>query len=98
MPLSLVAMASFFVAVFTQDDPSGRRGPGGHVHPARGTAGHAIRQAAGELPLWEAALGIALVLATIAAAIPLAGRIYAGGALFTRGRLKLREAYARAGE
>ena len=98
MPLSLVAMASFFVAVFTQDDPSGVAARVATFIPPAAPLVMPIRQAAGELPLWEAALGIALVLATIAAAIPLAGRIYAGGALFTRGRLKLRDAYARASE
>jgi ABC-2 type transport system permease protein len=98
MPLSLLAMASFFVAVFTQDDPSGVAARVATFIPPAAPLVMPIRQAAGELPLWEAALGIALVLATIAAAIPLAGRIYAGGALFTRGRLKLRDAYARASE
>jgi ABC-2 type transport system permease protein len=98
MPLTLLTMTGFFAAVFAQEDPSGMVARAATVFPPSAPLVMPIRQAAGELPLGEAALGIALVLATIAAAIPLAGRIYAGGALFTRGRLKLRDAYARAGE
>jgi len=94
MPLSLLTMTGFFAAIFAQEDPTGVVARVGTFFPPSAPLVMPIRQAAGELPLWEAALGVALVLATIAVAIPLAGRIYAGGALFTRGRLRLRDAYA----
>lgn len=98
MPLSLLTMTGFFAAIFAQEDPSGVVARAATFFPLSAPFVMPIRQAAGELPLWEAAVGVGLVLATIAVAIPLAGRIYAGGALFTRGRLKLRDAYARASE
>jgi energy-coupling factor transporter ATP-binding protein EcfA2 len=98
MPLSLLTMTGFFAAIFAQEDPTGVVARVGTFFPPSAPLVMPIRQAAGELPLWEAALGVALVLATIAVAIPLAGRIYAGGALFTRGRLRLRDAFARASE
>ena len=94
MPLSLLTMTGFFAAIFAQEDPTGVVARVGTFFPPSAPLVMPIRQAAGELPLWEAAVGVALVLATIAVAIPLAGRIYAGGALFTRGRLRLRDAYA----
>ena len=53
-----------------------------------------IRMAAGEVPAWEVAVVTALVLVTIVVVVRLAARIYAGGALRTRGRIKLREAIA----
>lgn len=98
MPLSLLTMTGFFAAIFAQEDPTGAVARAATFFPPSAPLVMPIRQAAGELPLWEATLGIALILATIAIAVPLVGRIYAGGALFTRGRLKLRDAYARASE
>ena len=98
MPLTLLTVTGFFAAVFAQEDPTGVVARAATFFPPSAPLVMPIRQAAGELPLWEAAVGVALVLATIAVAIPLAGRIYAGGALFTRGRLKLRDAYARASD
>jgi ABC-2 type transport system permease protein len=97
MPLSLVTMAAFFAALFAQEDPSGAVARAATFFPPSAPLVMPMRSAAGELPLWEAALGVALVVATIAVAVPVAGRIYAGGALFTRGRLRVRDAYARAG-
>jgi ABC-2 type transport system permease protein len=53
-----------------------------------------IRMAAGEVPAWEAVAVIALVVATVAVVVRLAARVYTGGALRTRGRIKLKEALA----
>ena len=51
-----------------------------------------IRMAAGEVSAWEVAVVTTIVLATIVVVVRLAARIYAGGAMRTRGRIKLREA------
>ncbi len=51
-----------------------------------------IRVAAGEVELWEVLVSVAIVLASIVAAMKLAGRVYAGGAMHLRGQLKVRQA------
>ena len=76
MPLSLVTMAAFFAALFAQEDPSGAVARVATFFPPSAPLVMPMRSAAGELPLWEAALGVALVVATIAVAVPVAGRIY----------------------
>jgi ABC-2 type transport system permease protein len=96
LPITLVAMAAFFAAVFAGGDPGGVVARVATFVPPAAPLVLPVRAAAGELPLWEAAVGVSLVLATIAVAVPLAARIYAGGALFTRGPLKVRAALARA--
>ena len=89
-------MSAFFAAIFTAEDPGGVVGRVATFVPPAAPLVMPVRAAAGELPLWEGLVGVALVLATIAIIVPLAARIYAGGALFTRGQLKLRAALARA--
>ena len=53
-----------------------------------------VRMASGGVPAWEALAVIALDLLTVAVVVRLAARIYSGGALRTRGRIKLKEALA----
>ena len=55
-----------------------------------------IRMAAGAVGPAQVALAAGLVAVTIVASMALAARAYAGGALATRGRIKLRDALARA--
>ncbi len=55
-----------------------------------------IRMASGEVPAGEAVAVTALVLVTVVIVVRLAARIYSGGALRTRGRIKLKEALAAA--
>ncbi len=56
-----------------------------------------VRMASGEVSAAEAVAVIGLALATVVVVVRLAGRIYSGGALRTRGRIKLKEALADAG-
>jgi ABC-2 type transport system permease protein len=51
-----------------------------------------VRQAAGDVALWEIALSVVLMLVAIALLVRLGGRIYAGALLRTSGKTKLREA------
>ena len=51
-----------------------------------------VRQAAGDVPLWETALAVVLMLVAIALIVRLGGRVYAGALLRTGGKTKLREA------
>jgi len=56
-----------------------------------------VRIANGSVPWWQLGLSVVLMLATICGMVLLAGRIYAGAALRTGGRVKLKEAW-RGGE
>jgi ABC-2 type transport system permease protein len=51
-----------------------------------------VRQAAGNVALWEIALAVVLMLAAIALVVRLGGRVYAGALLRTGGKIKMREA------
>ena len=51
-----------------------------------------VRQASGDVALWEVALAVVIMLAAIALIVRLGGRIYAGALLRTSGKTKLREA------
>jgi ABC-2 type transport system permease protein len=51
-----------------------------------------VRQAAGQVALWEMALAVVLMLVAIGLIVRLGGRIYAGALLRTSGKTKLREA------
>jgi ABC-2 type transport system permease protein len=51
-----------------------------------------VRQAAGDVALWEMALAVVLMLVAIGLIVRLGGRVYAGALLRTSGKTKLREA------
>jgi ABC-2 type transport system permease protein len=94
-PISLVAMGGFFAAVATSGDPEGLIARIATYVPVAAPMVLPIRSAAGALPLWEAALSVVLVLLSTVLMVRLTARIYAGGVLFTRGPLKMRDALAR---
>ena len=83
-------------AIFTSGDPGGIVARVATFVPPAAPMVLPVRAAAGELPMWEAVAGVGLVVATIAVVVPLAARIYAGGALFTKGQIKLRTALSQA--
>ena len=96
MPISLVAMAAFFAAIFSTGEPAGILARVSTFVPPAAPLVLPIRIAANEVAAWEVAAGAVVVAATIAVLVPLTARIYAGGVLFTRGTLGLRDALARA--
>ena len=53
-----------------------------------------IRMASGEASAGEAAMVVVAVLVTVVVVVRVAARVYSGGALRTRGRIKLKEALA----
>lgn len=91
-PITLVAMASFFVALGSGDDPSGPVARIATFVPFSAPLILPIRIAAGEVGPGEVALSVAIVLISILGAIALAARVYGNGALQLRGPLKLRQA------
>lgn len=96
-PVTLVAIMSFFAAMFATGDPGGTAARISTFLPPAAPMVLPIRSAAGELALWEAGLSVALVLVATLGAVWLAGRVYAGSALNVRGPMKLREALSRSG-
>ncbi|HEY8525948.1 MAG TPA: ABC transporter permease [Acidimicrobiales bacterium] len=97
-PITLVAMGGFFAALAAGNDPEGVVAQVATFVPVAAPMVLPIRSAAGALPAWQAVGAVALVLATAGLVVRLAARVYAGGALFTRGQLPVRDALARAGD
>jgi ABC-2 type transport system permease protein len=93
-PITFVIMAGYVGTIAAAGDPSSAVARVTSFVPVWTPLVMPIRMAAGEAAAWEVAVVTALVLVTIVVVVRLAGRIYAGGALRTRGRIKLREAYS----
>ena len=91
-PLTFLAMGSFFAASVAGGDPGGQVASVATFIPFSAPMVLPIRVAAGEIELWAVAASVAIVLASIAGAMWLAARVYAGGVLHLRGVLKVRDA------
>jgi ABC-2 type transport system permease protein len=94
MPTTLVLVAAFVVGIQASANPDGTLARVTSLVPGLSPLVMPVRQAAGEVPAWEVALAVVLMLAAIALIVRLGGRIYAGALLRTGGKLKMREALA----
>jgi ABC-2 type transport system permease protein len=92
MPTTLVLVAAFVVGIQASADPDGTLATVTSFVPGLSQMVMPVRQAAGNVPLWEIVLAVVLMLAAIALIVRLGGRIYAGALLRTGGKTKLREA------
>lgn len=92
MPTTLVLVAAFVVGIQASADPDGTLARITSLVPGLSPLVMPVRQAAGEVAIWEIGLAVVLMLAAIALIIRLGGRIYAGALLRTGGKLKVREA------
>jgi ABC-2 type transport system permease protein len=92
MPTTLVLVAAFVVGIQASADPDGTLARVTSLVPGLSPLVMPVRQAAGEVALWEVGLAVVLMLAAIALIVRLGGRIYAGALLRTGGKLKMREA------
>lgn len=92
MPTTLVLVAAFVVGIQAASDPGGALARITSYVPGLSPLVMPVRQAAGEVALWELALAVVLMLAAIALIVRLGGRIYAGALLRTGGKIKVREA------
>jgi len=90
--LTFLAVGSLFAAMTTGGDPSGPVARVATFIPFSAPMVLPIRVAAGAVGLGTVLVSVAIVLACIVAAMALAARVYAGGALHLRGQLKLRNA------
>jgi ABC-2 type transport system permease protein len=92
MPTTLVLVVAFVVGIQASADPDGTLAVVTSYVPGLSPLVMPVRQAAGDVALWEIALAIAAMLVAIAVIVRIGGRIYAGALLRTGGRTKLREA------
>jgi len=91
-PITFLIMAGYIGTVAAAGDPGGAVARVTSFFPFWAPLVMPIRMAAGEATAGEVVIVTALVLVTAVVVVRLAARIYAGGALRTRGRIKLREA------
>ena len=93
LPLSLTAVAGFFVSIISLSNPTGPVAVIGTLVPLTAPFVVPVRAALGAIPVWQYLLAMVLTSATIVALVFAAGRIYSGALLRFGGRTKLREAW-----
>lgn len=93
LPLSLTAVAGFFVSVVSLSNPTGPVAVIGTLVPLTAPFVVPVRAALQAIPVWQYLLSVVLTSATIVALVFAAGRIYTGALLRFGGRTKLREAW-----
>ncbi len=91
-PASLVLVAGFIVAIQAASDPESTLAVVTSYVPGLSPMVMPVRQAAGDVALWEVAVAVLLMLVAIALVVRLGGRVYSGALLRTGGRTKLKEA------
>jgi ABC-2 type transport system permease protein len=96
-PLSMVAVAGFFVSIAALSDPDGPAAVIGTFIPLTAPFVVPVRAALGAIPAWQYLAAVVLTIAAIIGLVFVAGRIYAGGLLRFGTRVKLREAWRSAG-
>jgi ABC-2 type transport system permease protein len=96
---ALMLLIAGFVFGVTQlpDDPDGRLMQTLSMVPLFAPMLMPMRLALGGVPAWQAALSVALMLASIPALVALAGRIYRNAVMRTGARVRLAEAWRRTG-
>jgi ABC-2 type transport system permease protein len=97
-PMSLVAVAGFFIAIATLGDPDGTLAVIGTFIPLTAPFVVPVRTALDAIPLWQYVAALVITAASIVGLVLVTGRIYAGGLLRYGGRVKLREAWRSAVE
>ncbi|MBN1091503.1 ABC transporter permease [Blastococcus sp. TML/M2B] len=94
MPTSAVLIVAFVIGIQAAGDPDGALARITSLVPGLSPLVMPVRQAAGDVPLWELGLAVVLMVVAIGLVVRLGGRIYAGALLRTGGKLKMREALA----
>jgi len=97
-PVTMIAMISYFVAIIAVvDDPDGTVARIATFLPPSAPMVVPLRAAFDAIPAWEIVVSIVVTLAAIYGLFVIGGRVYAGAALQTTGRMKLRDAWRSAG-
>ena len=94
MPTMLLLVAAFIVGFQAAAAPDSTLAVVTSYVPGLSPLVMPVRQAAGDVALWEVASAVVLMLVAIALIVRLGGRIYAGALLRTGGRTRIREALA----
>ncbi len=97
-PMSLVAVAGFFVSTVALSDPTGPAAVIGTFIPLTAPFVVPVRTALEAIPAWQYVLSAVVTAGAIVGLVFVAGRIYAGGLLRFGGRVGLREAWRDANE
>ena len=98
-PVTMVAMVSYFVAIFAViDDPSGTVATIATFLPPSAPFVVPLRAAFDAIPAWQIGLSVLVTLAGIWVLFVIGARVYAGAVLQVVGRMKLRDAWRSAGE
>ncbi len=84
-PITFVMIGSYVTAIVATGDPRSAVAEVASFLPPAAPLVMPIRVADGAAAGWELAVSIGLILATVVVVVRLAGRVYAGGALRTRG-------------
>jgi ABC-2 type transport system permease protein len=93
LPTSMVLIVAFVVGVQAAGAPDGTLATVTSFVPGLTPMVMPVRQAAGDVALWEIGLGVAVMLVAIGLVVRLGGRVYAGALLRTGGKIKMREAF-----
>lgn len=91
-PVMLAILASFFLSFQAVGDPESVLAQVLTLVPVSSPLVLPVRLIAGDVAIWEVALSVLLLLATIAALIVIAGRVYGNAVLQTGGKVKLADA------
>jgi len=98
-PVTMVAMISYFVAIFAViDDPSGTVATIATFLPPSAPFVVPLRAAFDAIPAWQIGLSALITIAGIWVLFAIGARVYAGAVLQVGGRMKLRDAWRSAGE
>jgi ABC-2 type transport system permease protein len=91
-PTTILLVVGFIVSFQAASDPTSTLATVASYVPGLSPLVMPVRQAAGEVAVWEVALAVVLMLVAIALIVRLGGRVYAGALLRTSGKTKIREA------
>jgi ABC-2 type transport system permease protein len=92
-PLSLVIVISFFVSIAALNNPDSTSAVIASLLPPSAPLAMPIRVAQGAAPVWQIVASVLISIATTAALVPVAGRLYSAAILRTGGRVRIREAW-----
>jgi ABC-2 type transport system permease protein len=93
-PVMLALLGSFFLSFNAVSDPSSGIAKVLTFIPTSSPLVMPVRVIAGSVPAWEVVVSVLILLATIAALVLIAGRVYGNAVLQTGGKVRLRAALA----
>ncbi len=93
MPVIVVLVLALMSAQFALSDPTSTLATVAGLVPFTAPIVQPVLAASGETSVWEMLLAAVLAVSTILVLLPIAGRIYRGGVLATRGRVSFRAAW-----